>query len=70
MMSTGNSIPLPIIGSEIKTACGDADNFAVNTPRALHKDKWIFFCTPLCQQEFIQDPSSSCYASQIESEVE
>lgn len=69
-MSSGYSIPLPIIGSEIKTACGDTDNFAANTPRALYKDKWIFFCTPLCQQEFLEDPGSSCYSNQIENEAE
>ena len=68
-MSAESSIPLPIIGSDIKTACGDADKFAANTPRALYKGKWIFFCTPVCQQEFIEDPGSSCYASQIENEA-
>ena len=67
-MSAGRPIPLPVIGSEIKTACGDEGKFATNTPRALYKGKWILFCLPVCQQEFIQDPSSSCYVGQIMNE--
>jgi YHS domain-containing protein len=69
-MSVTNSVPLPAIGSEIKTACNETEKFAANTPRALHEGKWIFFCLPVCQKEFLEDPSSSCYASQIENEVE
>ena len=69
-MSVGSSIPLPVIGSDIKTACGEAEKFVANTPRALFKGKWIFFCLPVCQKEFLEDPSSSCYAAQIENEAE
>jgi YHS domain-containing protein len=69
-MSVESSIPLPVIGSEVQTACGDAENFAANTPRALYKGRWVFFCTPLCQQDFIEDPGSSCYKDQIENEAE
>jgi YHS domain-containing protein len=68
-MSAGRLIPLPAIGEEITTACGDTDKFTTNTPRALYKEKWVFFCTPLCQQEFTDDPGSSCYASQIDHEI-
>ena len=68
-MSEIDSIPLPVIGSEIKTACGDSEKFAANTPRALYKSEWIFFCLPICQKEFLEDPSSSCYAIQIENEA-
>lgn len=69
-MNAESSIPLPVIGSEVKTACGDSENFTANTPRTLYKGKWIFFCTPLCQKEFIEDPGSSCYADHIKNESE
>ncbi len=64
-MSADKAIPLPVIGSQVFTACGSEEKFASDTPRAINEGKWIFFCTPVCQQEFIQDPSSSCYAAQV-----
>lgn len=64
-MSSNSMIPLPVIGSHVRTACGSEEKFASDTPRAFYEGKWMFFCTPLCRQEFIQDPSSSCYADQI-----
>jgi hypothetical protein len=69
-MGTKSPVPVPIIGSEIKTACGEAEKFAANTPRALYEGKWIFFCLPVCEKEYLEDPGSSCYASQIEGESE
>jgi YHS domain-containing protein len=63
-------VPLPVIGSAVTTACGGEEEFSSDTPRVLFEGKWIFFCTPLCQQDFIQDPSSSCYADQIENRAE
>ena len=69
-MGAESPAPLPVIGSEIKTACGEAEKFAANSPRALYEGKWIFFCLPVCEKEFLEDPSSSCYASQIGNEVE
>jgi hypothetical protein len=56
------TIPLPVIGSDVRTACGSEEKFASNTPRVIYEAKWIFFCTPLYQQEFIQDPKNSCMA--------
>lgn len=54
---------LPVIGQTIKTACGTKEEFMENTPRVLHEGRWLFFCIPSCQEEFIQDPaSSSCLA--------
>ena len=61
-MVSNNAIPLPVIGSKVRTACGSEEKFAFDTPRAIYEAKWIFFCTPLCQQEFIQDPANSCLA--------
>lgn len=59
-MSSGDTSPLPVIGSQITTACGSADRLLAETPNALHEGKWIFFCTLTCQREFLQDPNNSC----------
>ena len=64
-MTTRSEPPLPAPGSEIRTACGGLAKFEPDSPRALHKDDWVFFCLPTCLQEFEQDPASSCYASQL-----
>ena len=69
-MSAIDSVPLPVVGSDVKTACGETEKFAANTPRALYKGKWVFFCLPVCQKEFLEDPSSSCHANQLENEAE
>jgi YHS domain-containing protein len=54
---------LPVMGQAIKTACGTKEKFMENTPRVLHEGRWLFFCIPSCQEEFIQDPeNSSCLA--------
>lgn len=69
-MSTERRIPLPVVGSQITTACGGEEIFAFDTPRAKYEEGWIFFCTPECQGEFIQDPGSSCLADQIQDQGE
>jgi hypothetical protein len=42
--------------------------FKSDSPRALQKDRWVFFCLAVCLQEFEQDPAASCYAGQIAAE--
>jgi YHS domain-containing protein len=69
-MSAESPIPLPVIGSDLKTACGETEKFSANTPRALYEGKWIFFCLPVCQQEFIEDPRNSCMADRFNDETE
>jgi YHS domain-containing protein len=69
-MSSNNAIPLPVIGSKVRTACGSEEKFAFDTPRAIYEGKMIFFCTPECQQEFIQDPKNSCTADLFNNETE
>ena len=64
-MSTGNHLPLPVVGSEVTTACGTAEKYTLNTPRDFYEGKWIYFCTEICQQEFTQDPRNSCMAEQL-----
>jgi len=69
-MSANNVIPLPVIGSEVTTACDSQEKFTCDTPRASYEGKWIFFCTPICQQEFIQDPRNSCMPDHFNNEAE
>ena len=60
-MSAQKAPQLPETGQTVTTTCGTAEKFMLNTPRVLHEGKWVFFCIPACQQEFIQNPeSSSC----------
>jgi YHS domain-containing protein len=69
-MSSNSAIPLPVIGSHVRTACGSEEKFVSDTPRAIYEGKWMFFCTPICRQEFIQDPGSSCLTDQIQDQAE
>ncbi len=69
-MSAYNAIPLPVIGSEVITACDTEEKFTSDTPRAIYEGKWIFFCTAICQQEFVQDPRNSCMADHFINEAE
>ena len=69
-MSSDKIPPLPIVGSQVITACGSKDKFTVDTPRAKHDGEWIFFCTPACQEEFIQEPENSCLTSHLITEQE
>jgi YHS domain-containing protein len=69
-MSSNNLIRLPVIDSEVPTACGSVEKFTSATPRVLYEGMWVFFCTPLCQQEFIQDPRNSCMADNFNNETE
>lgn len=62
-MSTEKPKSLPIVGSQVFTACGTEDKYIETTPRVFHEGKWYFFCTPACQEEFIQDPQNSCLTS-------
>ena len=64
-MKTRSKPLLPSPGSDIRTACGGLAKFAPDSPRALDKDNWVFFCLPTCLQEFEQNPVTSCYAAQM-----
>lgn len=68
-MMAAESLPtLPAPGSEVKTACGGLTKFMADSPRALQKDRWVFFCLAVCLQEFEQNPAASCYAGHIAAE--
>jgi len=68
-MSMEKGPKLPEIGRIIQTTCGTDEKYILNTPRVLHEGKWLFFCIPACQQEFVQDPAnSSCISVHSTSE--
>jgi YHS domain-containing protein len=69
-MSSNNLIRLPVIDSQVTTACGSVEKFTSASPRAIYEGTWVFFCTPLCQEEFIQNPGLSCYADQMKNKAE
>jgi YHS domain-containing protein len=53
------------IGSPITTACGCQLNFSSDTTFGMYQDRWVYFCLPICKQDFDQDPLSSCLALQL-----
>lgn len=55
--------PLPPVGNAIRTACNSETLMTENTPRALYRGRWVFFCEHVCQAEFEQDPLNSCLTS-------
>jgi YHS domain-containing protein len=69
-MSREDKPDLPLIGSQIQTACGGEEQFSTETPHAMHEGNWIFFCTPDCRQDFVQDPQNSCLVSHTQNEEE
>jgi YHS domain-containing protein len=64
-MSEDELKSLPMVGSQVITACGTKEKFIKTTPRAFHEGKWYYFCTPACQEDFIRDPENSCLTSHI-----
>jgi hypothetical protein len=56
---------LPYPGQVVRTACGGQVEFSPDTPRSLHEGYWIYFCLPVCQNDFQQDPASSCLHGEI-----
>lgn len=61
-MSAHIDSSLPPLGSRVMTACGGMIDLEVNTPGALYRGGWVFFCLNTCLQEFEKDPKSSCLA--------
>jgi YHS domain-containing protein len=50
---------------EVETACGARLLLTVNTPRAIYRDKTIYFCMPDCKETYQNDPLNSCMAGRI-----
>ena len=57
--------PRPILGEEIRTACGGTIQYSLTTPCALIHDEMVYFCLPICQESCENDPQCSCLAARM-----
>ncbi|MFU8771716.1 MAG: hypothetical protein ACNA8H_04760 [Anaerolineales bacterium] len=55
---------LPEVGNLIYSACGGQMTFEPDTPRAIFREEWVFFCSPSCKDDFDRDPAISCLSPQ------
>jgi hypothetical protein len=51
---------LPEAGNPVETACGCTVGFSPDLPYANHQGRRVFFCLPICKQDYDRDPISSC----------
>jgi YHS domain-containing protein len=63
-MSVEPGIPLPVPGSQVKTACGGRVEFDQAIPRTLYRGDWLYFCLPSCRELFESNPEFSCLSEQ------
>jgi YHS domain-containing protein len=59
-----NATP-PEIGSEVTTACGNLVRLETGTPQAIYRGRRVYFCLPICKQDFEADPASSCLQASL-----
>jgi YHS domain-containing protein len=49
-------------GTPVRTACGGVIHYSADTPCILFKGEAVYFCLPVCKEDFDRDPLSSCLA--------
>jgi YHS domain-containing protein len=49
-------------GDRITTACGSRTLYTPGTESALYNGQPVYFCLPVCKQDFERNPRSSCLA--------
>jgi YHS domain-containing protein len=59
-MSIQQEVPFPETGALVTTACRGCVRFEEDTPHAVYHGQRIYFCLPICLQDFEQDPNNSC----------
>jgi len=59
-MSFQAEIPLPETGALVTTACRGCIRFDIDTPHAVYREQRVYFCLPLCLEDFEQNPEHSC----------
>lgn len=57
--------PLPSLGKPVYTACNGQVKLAPDTPRALYRGEWVFFCLHMCKEDFDRNPATSCLAARL-----
>ncbi|MEJ2352059.1 MAG: hypothetical protein P8Y03_19910, partial [Anaerolineales bacterium] len=61
---------LPETGNPVETACGFTVSFSPDLLYANHQGRRVFFCLPICKQDFDRDPLSSCLILKATSQAE
>lgn len=56
----------PAEGTVVSTACGGITSYSKETPCLTVNGEQVFFCIPLCKQDFISDPRFSCLANKLD----
>jgi hypothetical protein len=57
--------PMPQPGEIVVTACGGRISYTADTPWALFQGQPVYFCLPICQTDYENDPYTSCLASRL-----
>jgi YHS domain-containing protein len=52
-------------GDRIFTACGSRTLYTPGTESAIYNGKPVYFCLPICKQDFERNPRASCLALTI-----
>jgi hypothetical protein len=55
--------PRPVLGEEVRTACGGVVRYALTTPCIQDQAEMIFFCLPICLEACEKDPQCTCLAA-------
>ena len=53
------------IGAQIITACNGRIRYTTGTPWAIYQGQKVFFCLPVCKEDFEADPGCSCLAIKL-----
>lgn len=56
----------PADGVVVHTACGGITTYSKDTPCLNVNGEQVFFCLPICKQDFLTDPRYSCLANKLE----
>jgi len=52
-------------GTPVRTACGGVIQSYTDTVCVLYKGEVVYFCLPVCKDDYEQDPLSSCLAARL-----
>ena len=53
------------IGARITTACNGRIRYTAGTPWVIYQGQKVFFCLPVCKEDFEADPGCSCLAFKL-----